>query len=347
MTYISAPGKVILFGEHAVVYGEPAVAVAVEKRMYMSFEPGEGFKVNNYDLSPYYHSYIYHGVNNYWKGTGIDYLVESQIPTAAGLGSSAALSVCTSASLGMLRRRKQKNSPNIFQKILNLPLLHEKRTKLEQAIANRAFNIEYTTQGKASPIDTSASTHGSGIIIRREKGDNFLWDISKDDKTWFIHHMDTPNIQLILGNTGIKSRTQDQVNKVKDFVNKSNFGMEIITDIGEVVEAGVEALERRDLKRTGELMNHNHKLLGILGVSHPRLEQLIKVVRRYSLGAKLTGAGGGGSFIALTETPKEAIKALERFNIETHKLSLTKRGITLENENTNKKMGVWHKNNRK
>ena len=93
----SAPGKVILFGEHAVVYGEPAIAVALSLRTEVTIqENGDQHRVNGQPLTPYHHAYIKDAIENLWKeGPPLDVRTDSRVPSASGLGSSAALSVAT------------------------------------------------------------------------------------------------------------------------------------------------------------------------------------------------------------------------------------------------------------
>lgn len=327
---VSAPGKIILFGEHAVVYGESAVAVAINKRLKMSAAIGESNSVNGYPLSKRHHSYIYTGINTFQLENNIEFTLKTNIPSAAGMGSSAAISVCTTLLLDTLKKQNMGTTTESFKDILKMPTLHEKRREMEGEIANGAFDNEYLTQGGASPLDTSVVTHGSGVVLRKEPGQNHLWKAHREDKTWHIHHMEIPDLSLVLGNTGIRGRTSEQVAKVGRFVKKRNFGREIISEIGELVEEGIRAVESNDIVKIGELMDENHKLLSILGISHPKLEKTIGAVRRHSLGAKLTGAGGGGSFIAITDTPEKAIRALERFNINVFELKLSKNGVLIE-----------------
>ncbi len=336
MNWVSAPGKVILFGEHAVVYGEPAVAVAVNSRMKMSVRRGDKNSVNGYPLTKAHHSYIHTALKEFWDDTPLEFKLESGIQSSTGMGSSAALSVCTSFLLSILKREATGKSVKVLGKVLGRGIEHETRIKLEALIAQRAFSIEYESQGGASPIDTSVATHGGGVILRRTRKENFLWETSRKDKKWNIHHMDVPDLTLVLGNTGIRARTDRQVSKVRRFVEKNSFGMEIIDEIGEVVEKGIEAIEKNDPERIGEMMNENHRLLAILGVSHPLIEKLLRTVRRHSYGAKLTGGGGGGSFIAISPEPTKVIEALGRFNITAFQLKLNQKGVRLEETKTTK-----------
>ncbi len=335
MVEVSAPGKVIIFGEHAVVYGEPAAAVAVNLGMKMSARYGPKNRVNGYPLTKKHHSYVYTALENYWEGRKLEFGLHSNIPSSAGMGSSAALSVCTSFLLTLLKKDDVESSTKKVEQVLSKDPTDPVRVKLESLVAKRAFSVEYLTQGRASPIDTSAATHGRGIVLRKSPAEKLLWKTSRGDRSWFIHHMNVPEISLVIGNTGIKSTTHLQVKKVARFVERSSFGMEIIKEIGQLVEEGVETMGRNDPVRIGELMDENHRLLAILGVSHPRIEKLLKALRRHSYGAKITGAGGGGSVIAVTDEPGKTVESLRRFNIPAYRLQLNQTGIGISKEGEN------------
>jgi len=335
MLWVSAPGKVILFGEHAVVYGEPAAAVAVNSRMRMSVRHGKRNTFNGYPLTKIHHSYVFTALNEFWEGGPLEFKLDSNIPSSAGMGSSAALSVCTSFLLSMLKRESKGRPTGVMGKVLTRDINDRIRKKMESHIARRAFSIEYLSQGGASPIDTSVVTHGHGLVLRKTEEKNFLWATSKDDRKWFIHHMDVPDMALVLGNTGIKSSTHLEVKKVRRYVERNTFGREVIEEIGQIVEEGIDAMGKNDPVRIGDLMNENHRLLAILGVSHPKLEKLLRTVRRHSYGAKLTGAGGGGSFIAISDRPEKVIESLKRFNIRGFKLELNQKGVRYEEPHVN------------
>ncbi|MBS3816112.1 MAG: mevalonate kinase [Candidatus Thermoplasmatota archaeon] len=303
----SAPGKIILFGEHAVVYGEPALALAVNKRSFCEISSSSSeTTVNGYPIQEEYHSYILECLNRVGIDDDLKIETESELPSGAGMGSSAAISVST---LGCLRKLAENEVT-------------------EEQIAEDAFNVEFEVQGNASPIDTSTSTHGSAIMVSEEKEEDFLWEIGKKEKRWNIHHRPIPDVKFVIGDTGVHSPTAPLVKKVKRFYEKNNFAKEIVEDIGRIVRKGSSHLESGDIERVGELMDENQRLLSILGVSHPKLERLIKGARKYSYGAKLTGAGGGGSMIALTDQPEKVAEVIERRGGKPYILNSTEMGLS-------------------
>lgn len=302
----SAPGKVILFGEHAVVYGEPAMAVAVDKRTTCKVvQTKEETTVNGYPIDREYHSYILEALDCVEIESPLKIVTESDVPSGAGMGSSAAVTVATLASL------------------------HDIEGKVdEETIAREAFKVEWGVQGSASPIDTSTSTHGNAVMLSKEKGEDFLWNISKEGNEWNIHHSDIPDMQMVVGDTGVPAKTGPLVDKVRRFYMNNNFAKQIVEEIGNIVVEGSKALSDGDLKKTGELMDRNHELLTILGVSHPKLERLVKGARKYSFGAKLTGAGGGGSMVAVTDDPEKVADIIERRGGTPYIIDTTDKGFS-------------------
>ncbi|MFP4170090.1 MAG: mevalonate kinase [Methanomassiliicoccales archaeon] len=286
---ISAPGKLILFGEHAVVFGEPAVALAVDLRMRCEAFRSPTYRVNGQALSPDRHAYIFSAISRYWKGEPLTVNTVSEIPSGSGLGSSAAVTVSVLGGLMSLSTGMDE------------PLL-----------AERAFQVESEVQGRASPIDTSVSTHGNGVYLDTERGDDHLWSISMDTRRWHIHHLEVPELSLVVGYTGIHAPTGPLVSSVKRLVSTDPKARRWVEEIGEISREGARALRRNDQEGLGELMDRNHRLLASLGVSSPQLDALVEAVRPYSRGAKLTGAGGGGSMVALTDRVRETSVAIRK-----------------------------------
>lgn len=287
----SAPGKVILFGEHAVVYGEPAIAVALSLRTEVIVkEAGDQHRVNGSPLSPYHHAYIKDAIDGLWKGGPLDVRTDSRIPSASGLGSSAALSVATVGAILQLQGRFS-----------------------QELVAREAYNAEVSAQkGRGSPTDTSTSSHGSAVLVDGQKREGLLWDIQRGERRWYLHHLEVPPLTLVVGHTGVRGRTADEVAKVARFVKRTGFAREVIRDLGKVARAAVPLLAAQDKAALGQRMDEAHNLLRILGVSHPRLDELCEAARRHAYGAKLTGSGGGGSMIALTDQPEACAAAIKK-----------------------------------
>ncbi len=287
MSRCSAPGKMILFGEHAVVFGKPALALAIDMRISSAVSLSNEFSVNGRPMKKRHHAYISAALDEAWGGPPINIDTSSQIPSGYGLGSSAAVTVSCIAAMMMERGRLDP-----------------------EKVARKAFETEHKVQGRASPTDTSTSTHGNGVIVSPERMDGLLWRIELDKRVWNIHHCEVPPLKFVVGYTGIHAVTGPLVAKVSKLVDTDEEAKHVIDRIGEIVLEGVEAIKTRDKNRLGKLMYENHGLLNRLGVGHPALDKLVEACKGTSYGAKLTGSGGGGCMIALTDDPEAVAKAL-------------------------------------
>ncbi len=307
MKKASAPSKIILFGEHAVVYGEPAIAVSLDLRTTVTLKEGDSFKVNGHPMRERQHRYIRNAIEMFWEGPPLEITTESDVPSASGMGSSASITVAmVSALLAMQGGVK------------------------EEDVARKSFEVEYITQGRASPIDTSTVTHGRGILVHREKVDNFLWRVEKDGLYWNIHHIEVPRLKLVVGFSGVKGSTKEMVEKVRRFYQWNSFARDVIREIGEITLQAIDPLENEDYARIGELMDRNNRLLMILGVGHPMLKKMINAARKHSYGAKITGAGGGGSMVALTDEQEEVAKAIEEVGGKAYIVRISDEGFRIE-----------------
>ncbi|MEA2053960.1 MAG: mevalonate kinase [Candidatus Thermoplasmatota archaeon] len=305
MAIASVPGKIILLGEHGVVYGQPCLSVAIDLRVGLEMEKGKEFLVNGRTMDSRRHTYIKHAIDKLWEGEPLAVTTFSKIPSASGLGSSAAITTATVACL-----LKLNNSFSL------------------EEVAKKSFDIEYEVQKGGSPNDTSVCAYGSAILLSEEKKEGFIWEISKGKQKWFVHHVDAPDMRIVVGITGIKSKTPLLVKKVKKFVKYSGFARELTERMGELVIEGMNALKNNDFVSLGGKMNEGQKILHTLGASSPELEKLINAsLRAGAYGAKLTGAGGGGSMIAVTDEPEKIAIAIEKAGGKAMVTSVSSDGV--------------------
>ena len=220
------------------------------------------------------------------------------------MGSSAAVTV---AALGILHTSSHAAEPGL--------------------IASEAFDVEYRVQGRASPIDTSTSTHGHAVLVLATKGPGYLWRLQKGEREWFLHHCDMPPMTFVVGHTGVEAATGPLVENVRAFCERSAEARRMVTEIGKITLDGAKAMKGRDWSAVGSLMDRNHELLNALGVGHEKLDQLVAAARPLSYGAKLTGAGGGGSMIALTDKPDEVARAIEAAGGRAFRVMTGQRGM--------------------
>ncbi|MFA9435670.1 MAG: mevalonate kinase [Candidatus Bathyarchaeota archaeon] len=317
----SAPGKMILFGEHSVVYRGPAVVLAIDRRAKVYAQKRNDNKVfvdaDNLGFSGYFEDDIYHAVRgNAWRGRnlaalnvsakktmeylgvegGVNLRVRSMIPIAVGLGSSAAICVAT---VGAVEK------------------LHEGGLKKEE-ISNLAFEGETIIHGRPSGVDNNVSTFGGVMSYEKNEG--------------FKHHKLTEKILFIIGNSKKKRSTKKMVENVAALKERNPEVMDNFIDaMGDIGREGLGALMEADLFKIGDLMDLNHGLLSGIGVSTMKLEILCHTARKNgALGAKLTGAGGGGCMIALSEEQymSDIERAIRRRKSDAYRVSLTDEGVT-------------------
>jgi len=307
MTTSSAPGKVYLFGEHAVVYGEPAVPCAIERRAQVTAEPRDddhvrveaqdltldGFTVEwgngatdrpDVDVpSPLIDAamgYIDEAVAQARDAlgdpeAGFEITVNSDIPLGGGIGSSAA--VVVAAIDAAVRSRGQQIDP--------------------EELADRAYQAEATVQGgEASRADTYCSAMGGAVHV---EGDD-------------TRPIDAPELPLVVGYDGGAGDTGKLVAGVRALRERYEFAADTVDSIGDLTRRGEALLAEADsdsepsdelLDELGDLMDFNHGLLSALGVSSRSLDRMVWTAREADAdGAKLTGAGGGGCVVALDRT---------------------------------------------
>ncbi len=286
----SAPGKVILTGEHFVVYGEPALVMAinryvevnVEERkdnaIYISsslgvsgtfvgdrFRPVRGGTLASNILKPIKIA-AEAVMNSLGERRGLNIKVSSTIPVASGLGSSGASAVSTVAAVVKL-----------FEANLT-----------EESIVNLSTEAERYVHINPSGIDQSISTYGGVLSFKKGK------DIS--------HLRVRSTIPIVIGNTCIERNTGKLVDNVRVRMERfPNVLKPLISAAGRLTVQAVDVLRRGDLDMLGLLMDIDHAFLSAIGVSSDALDRLVHAARRGgALGAKLTGAGGGGCIVALS-----------------------------------------------
>ncbi|HKZ63224.1 MAG TPA: mevalonate kinase [Thermoplasmata archaeon] len=287
MAGCSAPGKLILFGEHAVVFGEPALALAVDLRAEVYARRHKEWLADGRSLGDPRYAYVRAALERAGARDPLWIEVRSAVPEGSGLGSSAAVTVAT------------------------LGAVHGIQGSFDPAqIAREGFEVERAVQGRASPIDTSTATAGGALLVLPGKDEGLLWAIEKDGTRWYLHHRALPPLKLVVGFTGVSAPTGPLVAAVRERVEAHADARGWIAEIGEIAVNGLRALQVRDWVAAGEMMDRNHALLNALGVGHPSLDRLVAAARPTSYGAKLTGAGGGGSMVALTEDPERTARAI-------------------------------------
>ncbi|MCF8885189.1 MAG: mevalonate kinase [Nitrososphaerota archaeon] len=287
----SSPGKIILFGEHFVVYGKPAIVSAIDLRAKVKIQPTSEPQVklsNGSTHNPAVKAAEYI-LQELKINLGLIIDIESTIPPSAGLGSSASISVASAAATSLLLLDR-----------IDLDLVRE-----------AAFVGEKLVHFNPSGIDTSIALYGgSGLYTRAESLKPI--NISID--------------RLLVIDTGKTRKTGEMVKKVREFYeeNKEKF-KEILEEYDEILNSVLDSFKNRNLEDIGKLMLRNQELLREIGVSCEEIEKAIKTaLDAGAYGAKLTGAGGGGCVVALIDEDRleKAVSMIsEKFKVYTPRLS--------------------------
>lgn len=277
----SAPGKIILFGEHAVVYGRPALAVPVTEvhaEVDVTSSSRRGIRIDapevglhaelntlplDHPLAALIHDLFF--TLKIDPFPDIDIHISSTIPVASGLGSGAAVSVALIRALSAFLER---------------PLDDEH-------ISAHAFEIEKLHHGTPSGIDNAVVAYARPVYFT---------------KGMPIERLRVPEpFTIVIGYTGIAAPTRQSVAAVRSLWEADPTPLEAVFEgMGFIARTAREAIESGSWRHIGPLMNENHSLLQRLTVSSPELDRLVEAARNAgALGAKLSGGGRGGNMIAL------------------------------------------------
>ena len=305
----SAPGKVILFGEHFVVYGVKAILCAIDKRItvtsektqskkisiksnidYLELEPNKPLSEINSPLKPFYFLADKMLQN---QNIGIEINIESDIPLGVGLGSSSACCVAGAASITKLFGDVSK------ERILEL-----------------AIEAEKTIFQNTSGADCTVCTYG-GIM-------------EYDKKNGFSKIESESNLHLVIANSNIEHSTDTVVKRVKQFKdeNEKEFS-KLCNNETKLVEEVLELLKENNITELGQKINQNQEYLEVIGVSNEKLRGMIQVGQKSSLGAKITGAGGGGCIFTLTdeENLNNTMNQFKEKNYECFSVKIDLKGL--------------------
>ena len=304
MVKASAPGKCILFGEHAVVYGQPALACSIDQRMIIEIESEKTFNAwrvdgRTMDAKKHLHiEYIRTRLPPH-DGHPMHIRIRGTIPKASGLGSSAALSVALCGALQQIR--------------------DEAIDPVQASVLSHLAEAE-AQGGRASPMDTATSSLGGFVVLSDaiEEGLDYIetrtMDVNGETRQWHLHTFNAQipeGVALVVGNTGVRGSTSAMVDQVARLIETNPKRKVELETIGAIARRGIQSLQEGDMEAVGRAMTENHIVLRSLGVSSPELERLIRAAAPSSLGVKMTGAGGGGCMIALTRNPEQTVGAIE------------------------------------
>jgi len=326
MIKVSASGKLMLFGEHAVVYNRPCLVAAVSQRLFVEVGKNSenkilidapemkisGFTVSLTDLDkeqPKEIRFVLETVKNFFRKynveSGLKIRTESQFSAKYGFGSSSAVTVCTIKALAELFEIKME----------------------KKEIFDLAYKTVLDIQGVGSGFDIAAAIYG-GVIY-------FLTGGKK------IEPLEVKDIPLIVGYTGVKASTSEIVKAVKAEMEKNpEYYEKLYNDISQIVEKVKTEMKNSNWPEIGRLMNENQEILRKFkapsveyGVSSEIIEKLVEACQRAgAFGAKLSGAGVGDCIIALGEDKERIEEAIKEAGGIPVSVDIDYQGLKIENK---------------
>jgi len=285
MTIASAPGKIILFGEHAVVYGRPALAVPVTQ-LHADVEISDagansgGIWIRAQDVNlqaelntlPSDHpiASVIHNLfflSRVSPFPNLEINISSTIPVASGLGSGAAVTVALTRALSA----------------------HIPYAMTDEQVSAFAYEIEKLHHGTPSGIDNTVVTYAKPVYFVK----------GQPIETFQVAEPFT----IVIADTGISAPTKESVSDVRRLweANKAKWE-NVFDEVADIAFAARHVIREGRIKILGTLMDKNHAYLREMTVSSPELDNLVSTARQAgALGAKLSGGGRGGNMIALAE----------------------------------------------
>ena len=276
----SAPGKIILFGEHFVVHGTKAILAAIDKRVTVTstFTENKTIKVNSQlgtievpisssheEVKSEFRPFVYLAnkiINSEQSASGLEITIDSDIPIGVGLGSSSACCVAATASISEL-----------FNELSS------------EEILKMSIEAEKTIFPDTSGADCTVCTYGGMIEYP---------SIEKIDNTF--------DLNLLIANSMIPHNTKNSVEKVNKFKENDEERFSQLCDLEtKLIDEVITAMKNNDATTFGLKMSENQKYLEEIQISNDTLRDMISSLKEISLGTKITGAGDGGCIIALVK----------------------------------------------
>ena len=276
----SAPGKIILFGEHFVVHGTKAILAAIDKRVTVTstFTDNKTIKVNSQlgtievpisssyeEVKSEFRPFVYLAnkiINSEQNVSGLEITIDSDIPIGVGLGSSSACCVAAAASISEL-----------FNELSS------------EEILKMSIEAEKTIFPDTSGADCTVCTYGGMIEYP---------SIEKIDNTF--------DLNLLIANSMIPHNTKNSVEKVNKFKENDEERFSQLCDLEtKLIDEVITAMKNNDATTLGLKMSENQKYLEEIQISNDTLRDMISSLKEISLGTKITGAGDGGCIIALVK----------------------------------------------
>ncbi|MDI6806307.1 MAG: mevalonate kinase [Candidatus Aenigmarchaeota archaeon] len=343
MVRVSAPGKVHLIGEHAVVYGEPAILAAVGRRTYVSIEKFKDITYVDLAWPDISHTWtvekvfeltqqaldIWNTCNeeknfselfNFIKKNGYEGYRASILGIAMKrLGISDGFSIRIDSKLPACAGLGSSASRAVAI-TMSIAKFFNKKISLKE-VNDIAYEQEKIIHGTPGGGDNSACCFGGLIWFKKAQPKNEIKSLRK------VIPYKLPNFVLVyLGQ--LKKTTGELVQLVRDL--NEDYRNERVKKIGKMTYEMLDALKKRNFKKVKEIINLTQKNLAELGVSTSEIDRIAEVVREIGGAAKLCGAGGGGTMLCYHKDTKRLLNLIKNLGYEPLKTELAVKGVRIE-----------------
>jgi len=272
-------GKIILFGDHFVVFGLPGIVTAIDRTIDVTVKKTEGkFRI----------------IDKTKKFPGVPELTwevckEPITRIIDRLGITAPLEITIHGNLPIPHSGIGSSAASLvaFVRAVNREFGLQMS---EEQINELAYEGEKEVHGTPSGIDNAAATYGKTFLFKKGASGPELKELELKEPLHFV-----------LIESGVQTNAKKVIGAVKNFVEKNReIAKKIFDEYGQIFERAQKAVSIHDLKTVGALMNKNHELLQKLTVSSPEQDEIVRIARNSgAIGAKVTGAGRGGLCVAL------------------------------------------------
>ncbi|MBI4176440.1 MAG: mevalonate kinase [Candidatus Aenigmarchaeota archaeon] len=339
MVRVSVPGKVHLIGEHAVVYGEPAILAAVDMRTFVEAEKADEVSFNHFTDTEHFDTFSveeileagrkaeelwkegfekkdFSHIFSFVKGNdfrkagigiildrlGIDSGVKVQVDSKLPMGSG--LGSSSSISVALVKAIAEAHGKSLSKEEVN----------------NLAYELEKLKHGTPSGGDNTACCFGGLVWFQKASPKNIIQPLEKE----ISHKLE--NFVLVYTKAPEKT-TGELVSLVRNL--EENFKDQRVKHIGKMAHEMREILKHKNYSRMKEIINETHKNLSELGVSIPEMEQIASEVRNIGGAAKLCGAGGGGTMLCWHEDKQKLANLIKDLGYTPWETELAVEGVTV------------------
>lgn len=310
MVKVSAPGKVIISGEHSIVYGQPALLAAIDKRCWITVQKSKSGQLKISDRMTNDLRLARLGVKEACQVLSVDksqldIVINNQVPLASGLGSSAALSVSLTAGIWRFFNPEEKLDKTLINQI--------------------AFRIEKYQHGNPSGGDNAVCTYGGWLTFQKKNENREFKSLDLDQSPPEFLLVDTGRPVETTGQMVAAVRQKYQISKTKY--------QKIFKKIGQVTEEIIKCFKKRKLKEFKSLIIRNQRLLEELGVVGKKAKVIIQLIEIWGGAAKVCGAGGvkrgSGFALAYSDNLNLLAEKLRDKKIEFIKVKLGGVGVKI------------------